>query len=148
VQGNGYPVFFNNKKEKLMWKDKKSITIGVLIVIILGLAWLNWSHKVEIVKPAAASTLDMWFADIDKEIGYERATQGDTQTLYGSLGIGPVSFGASFEDDLSVDGIQFDNAGYDLDLAQDIGWVTVYANNALDEDFALTETTIGVKWSF
>jgi hypothetical protein len=68
--------------------------------------------------------------------------------LYGSLGIGPVSFGASFEDDLSVDGIQFDNAGYDLDLAQDIGWVTVYANNALDEDFALTETTIGVKWSF
>ena len=126
-----------------MWKDKKTLTIGVLIVIILGLVWMNWTTK-----PAAASTLDILGWDISKEVGYERATQGDTQTIYGSLGIGPVSFGASFEDDLSVDGIQFDNAGYDLDLAQDIGWVTVYANNALDEDFALTETTIGVKWSF
>ena len=131
-----------------MWKDKKSITIGILVIVILGLAWLNWSHKVEIVKPAAASTLDMWFADIDKEIGYERAMEGDTQTLYGSIGIGPVSFAASFEDDISVTGIQFDNAGYDLDFSQDVGFVTVYANNALDEDFALTETTIGVKWSF
>jgi hypothetical protein len=126
-----------------MWKDKKTLTIGVLIVIILGLVWMNWATK-----PAAASTLDILGWDISKEVGYERATQGDTQTIYGSLGIGPVSFGASFEDDLSVDGIPFDNAGYDLDLAQDIGWVTVYANNALDEDFALTETTIGVKWSF
>ena len=131
-----------------MWKDKKSITIGILVIVILGLAWLNWSHKVEIVKPAAASTLDMWFADIDKEIGYERAMEGDTQTLYGSIGIGPVSFTASFEDDISVTGIQFDNAGYDLDFSQDVGFVTVYANNALDEDFALTETTIGVKWGF
>ena len=131
-----------------MWKDKKSITIGILVIVILGLAWLNWSHKVEIVKPAAASTLDMWFADIDKEIGYERAMEGDTQTLYGSIGIGPVSFAASFEDDISVTGIQFDHAGYDLDFSQDVGFVTVYANNALDEDFALTETTIGVKWGF
>ena len=131
-----------------MWKDKKSITIGILVIVILGLAWLNWSHKVEIVKPAAASTLDMWFADIDKEIGYERAMEGDTQTLYGSIGIGPVSFAASFEDDILVTGIQFDNAGYDLDFSQDVGFVTVYANNALDEDFALTETTIGVKWGF
>ena len=131
-----------------MWKDKKSITIGILVIVILGLAWLNWSHKVEIVNPAAASTLDMWFADIDKEIGYERAMEGDTQTLYGSIGIGPVSFAASFEDDISVTGIQFDNAGYDLDFSQDVGFVTVYANNALDEDFALTETTIGVKWGF
>ena len=90
----------------------------------------------------------MWFADIDKEIGYERAMEGDTQTLYGSIGIGPVSFAASFEDDISVTGIQFDNAGYDLDFSQDVGFVTVYANNALDEDFALTETTIGVKWGF
>ena len=131
-----------------MWKDKKSITIGILVIVILCLAWLNLSHKVEIVKPAAASTLDMWFADIDKEIGYERAMEGDTQTLYGSIGIGPVSFAASFEDDISVTGIQFDNAGYDLDFSQDVGFVTVYANNALDEDFALTETTIGVKWGF
>jgi len=131
-----------------MWKNKKSIIIGILVIVILGLAWLNWSHKVEIVKPAAASTLDMWFADIDKEIGYERAMEGDTQTLYGSIGIGPVSFAASFEDDISVTGIQFDNAGYDLDFSQDVGFVTVYANNALDEDFALTETTIGVKWGF
>ena len=131
-----------------MWKDKKSITIGILVIVILGLAWLNWSHKVEIVKPAAASTLDMWFADIDKEIGYERAMEGDTQTLYGSIGIGPVSFAASFEADISVTGRQFDNAGDDLDFSQDVGFVTVYANNALDEDFALTETTIGVKWGF
>ena len=131
-----------------MWKDKKSITIGILVIVILGLAWLNWSHKVEIVKPAAASTLDMWFADIDKEIGYERAMEGDTQTLYGSIGIGPVSFAASFEDDRSVTGIQFDNAGYEQEFSQDVGFVTVYANNALDEDFALTETTIGVKWGF
>ena len=129
-----------------MWKDKKTLTIGALILIIIALIWSNW-----LAKPAAASTLDMldtgkW--GISKEVGYERAMEGDTQTLYGSLGWGPVSFGVSFEDDLAVDGIQFDNQGYDIDLSQDVGWVTVYANNALDEDFALTETTIGFKWSF
>ena len=131
-----------------MWKDKKSISIAILVIVIIGLAWMNWSHKVEVVKPAAASTLDMLVGDVDKEIGYERAMEGDTQKLFGSVGIGPVSFGASFEDNLAVDGIQFDNAGYDLDISQDLGGVTLYANNALDEDFALTETTIGFKWSF
>ena len=126
-----------------MWKDKKTLTIGALIIIIIALIWTNW-----LAKPAAASTLDFLGWDISKEIGYERAMEGDTQSVYGSLGVGPVSFGATFTDDLAVEGIQFDNAGYDLNLSQDIGWVTVYANNDIDEDFALTETTIGLKWSF
>ena len=85
-----------------MWKDKKSISIAILVIVIIGLAWMNWSHKVEIVKPAAASTLDMLVGDIDKEVGYERAMEGDTQKLFGSVGIGPVSFGASFEAAITV----------------------------------------------
>jgi hypothetical protein len=121
---------------------KKLLTIGGLLAFTVGLA--GCLH----VKDAEASTWDVLGWDISKEIGYERAMEGDTQSLYGSLGIGPVSFGATFTDNLAVDGIQFDNAGYDLNISQDIGWVTAYANNALDEDFALTETTIGIKWSF
>jgi hypothetical protein len=139
-QGNGYPAFFSTTQGKKLMR--KLLTIGGLLVFTLGLtACLH-------VKEADASTWDVLGWDISKEVGYERAMEGDTQSLYGSLGIGPVSFGATFTDDLAVEGIQFDNAGYDLNLSQDIGWVTVYANNAIDEDFALTETTIGLKWSF
>ena len=121
---------------------KKMLTIGGLLVAVVGLT--ACMHT----KDAEASPLDMLGWDVGSTIGYERAMEGDTQSVYGSIELGPVELGATFTDNLAVEGIQFDNAGYDLNLSQDIGWVTVYANNAIDEDFALTETTIGLKWSF
>ena len=122
---------------------KKILTFAI---VMFGLTGLTACFHVG--DAAAAEGLPQLF-DPSGSISYERAFEADSQTIKGSLNVGPVEFGTSFTDDLAVTGIQFDINSYDVNFSQPIGEnVSFYANNEFDTDFAHTETTLGISLSF
>ena len=84
---------------------------------------------------------------LSASIGAERALESEVNTLYGSVGLGIATVGATMEDTAEDSG-QFNITKYELDFSQPVGPVTLYMKNDFDDGFKHTETVIGGKISF
>ena len=82
-------------------------------------------------------------------IGAERATEAEVNTLFGSVGYGMLSLGATMAD-TSADQGEFNITKYEIDLVQPIGetGVSVNMKNDFDDGFNHSETVIGGKITF
>lgn len=79
--------------------------------------------------------------------GAERGLESEVNTLYGSVGYGIASVGATMED-TATDNANFNIKKYEIDFSQPVGPVTLYMKNDFDDGFKHTETVIGGKISF
>ena len=84
---------------------------------------------------------------VSTTIGAERALETEVNTLYGSVGYGIASLGATMEDTTEDSG-QFNITKYELDFSQPVGPVTLYMKNDFDDGFKHTETVVGGKITF
>jgi hypothetical protein len=80
-------------------------------------------------------------------VGAERELESEVNVLYGSIGYGITSLGATMED-TSTDSGKFNIQKYELDFAQPVGPLTVYMKNDFDDGFKHTETVVGAKITF
>ena len=84
---------------------------------------------------------------LSASIGTERALESEVNTLYGSVGLGIATVGATMED-TAENNAEFNIKKYEVDFSQPVGPVTVYMKNDFDDGFKHTETVIGGKISF
>ena len=85
--------------------------------------------------------------DIKTTIGAERSLETEVNSLYGSLSLGNIELGATFED-TAADQASFNLNKIELDLTQDVGAVTLYMENDFNDDFKHTDTVVGARISF
>jgi len=84
---------------------------------------------------------------LSASIGAERALESEVNTLYGSVGLGIATVGATMED-TAENNAEFNIKKYEVDFSQPVGPVTLYMKNDFDDGFKHTETVIGGKISF
>jgi len=85
--------------------------------------------------------------NIDVTLGAERNLEAETNAIYGSVGLGVITVGATMED-TSADSGKFNISKYEIDSEHEIAGLTVYMENDFDDGFKHTETTIGAKIKF
>jgi len=95
----------------------------------------------------AALSLPSFAADVTTTVGAERGLESEVNTLYGSVGYGIATLGATMED-TATDSGQFNIQKYEIDFSQPVGPVTLYMKNDFDDGFKHTETVVGGKISF
>ena len=79
--------------------------------------------------------------------GAERGLESEVNTLYGSVGFGIATVGATMED-TAENNAEFNIQKYEIDFSQPVGPVTLYMKNDFDDGFKHTETVVGGKISF
>jgi len=85
--------------------------------------------------------------NLSTTVGAERALESEVNTLYGSVGLGIATVGATMED-TAENNAEFNIKKYEVDFSQPVGPVTLYMKNDFDDGFKHTETVVGGKISF
>ena len=139
MSGQSAQLSINNIEENVMKMTKKKVTLGVAIIIALGVLW-------SVLKPTPAEA-----ADVDFTFGAERKIEAETNAMYldshvelfaGSDATTGVNY--TVDDDMDA---SFDS--FELDLSKDITEsATVYLNNDFDVNLDHTESTVGFKIKF
>jgi hypothetical protein len=83
----------------------------------------------------------------DVTLGAERSLEAETNALYGSVGLGAITVGATLEDTADDSG-SFNISKYEVDSEHTIAGVTLYMNNDFDDGFKHSETVVGGKIKF
>lgn len=120
--------------------NKKTVGLGVAIIIALGILW-------SVLKPTPAEALD-----VDFTIGAERKVEAETNAMYldshvelWNTGISATS-GVNYDVDDNMNAT-FNN--FELDFKKDITEnSSLYVNNDFDVNLDHTETVIGFKYKF
>ena len=120
--------------------NKKTVGLGVAIIIALGILW-------SVLKPTPAEALD-----VDFTVGAERKVEAETNAMYldshvelWNTGIGATS-GINYDVDSDMNAT-FKN--FELDFHKDITEnSSLYVNNDFDVNLDHTETVIGFKYNF
>ena len=120
--------------------NKKTVGLGVAIIIALGILW-------SVLKPTPAEALD-----VDFTVGAERKVEAETNAMYldshvelWNTGIGATS-GINYDVDSDMNAT-FKN--FELDFYKDITEnSSLYVNNDFDVNLDHTETVIGFKYNF
>ena len=122
-----------------MKMTKKTVGLGVAVIIALGILW-------SVLKPAPAEA-----ADVDFTIGAERKIEAETNAMYLDshielfAGIGATS-GVNYDIDNDMNAT-FNS--FELDFDKDVGTnASLYVNNDFDVNLDHTETVIGFKYKF
>jgi len=120
--------------------NKKTVGLGVAIIIALGILW-------SVLKPTPAAALD-----VDFTIGAERKVEAETNSMYldshvelWNTGIDATS-GINYDVDSNMNAT-FKN--FELDFSKDITEnSSLYVNNDFDVNLDHTETVVGFSYKF